>query len=337
MEVRYFGTTDKGDEATLYCLQNKNGMEVQVTDHGAVLIHVYVPDKDGKKRDVILGHPNFEDYNLDLGCHGAPVGRNANRIDGASFELNGKTYQLFDTGNNLNLHSKPDAYFYRMYNAETEIGDDGESVTFFMTSPDGDQGFPGNLELEITYTLTQDNELMIDYYGLSDQDTIFNITNHSYFNVNGRDYPSILKDRVWIDADCFTETDDRLIPTGKVVDVTGTPMDFRVEKEIGQDIDADYYALKQGGGYDHNFVVNGGVKAETANLVAYVIGADSGIKMEVYTDLPGVQIYTGKRNAICFETQFSPDAIHHPNFASPVIKAGEETRTLTVYRFLTEE
>ena len=336
MEVKLYGITEKGDEAKLYVLKNKNGVEAVVSDFGALLVHLYVPDKNGVKRDVVLGYDDLNGYEHNRGCWGATVGRNGNRIDKASFELNGKTYKLFDIGNGTNLHSMPDVFWLRMWNATTEVGEDGESVTFFINSPDGDQGYPGNMDIEVSYTLTEDNELMIDYYGLSDQDTIFNMTNHSYFNLNGRDYPTIVKDRVWIDADSFNETDDRLVPTGVLTPVEGTPMDFRKEKEIGQDIDADYEPIRQGHGYDHNFIVNDGKVQDEADLVAYCIGADSGIKMEVYTDLPGVQMYTGRRDAVCFETQYCPDAVHHPNFASPIIKAGEEKRSLTVYRFSIE-
>ena len=337
MEIRKFGVTESGEETSLIILKNKNGMIAELTDMGASLVSLIVPDKNGNPVDVVLGYPNSTDYEHNANCYGATIGRNGNRIANGHFVINGKEYQMVkDPQNGHNLHSQPDTFYTRKWGFSSEDGPDAQCVTFTLYSPDGDQGFPGNMDVEVTYTLTEDNELMIDYYGLSDQDTIFNMTNHSYFNLNGRDYPTILKDRVWIDADSFNETDDRLVPTGVLTPVEGTPMDFRKEKEIGQDIDADYEPIRQGHGYDHNFIVNDGKVQDEADLVAYCIGADSGIKMEVYTDLPGVQMYTGRRDAVCFETQYCPDAVHHPNFASPIIKAGEEKRSLTVYRFSIE-
>ncbi len=357
MEKTKFGVMKDGTEVFLYKLQNKNGMEVVVTDLGAVIVNLFVPGKDGKKYDVVLGYPDFAGYEAGRGFHGAIVGRNGNRIDKCELEINGKVYKLAETGKNLNLHSGPDFFCKRKWNAEEEVGDDAECVTFFMNSPDGDQGFPGNMDIEVTYTLTEDNELMINYYGLSDQDTIMNMTNHSYFNLNGHDSGNILGHKLMLNANFFNETDDRLVPTGNLLAVSGTPMDFRTEKTVGRDIDEDYYPLKQGGGgYDHNFIVNDGLVQEDAELVARCTGDKSGIVMEVYTDLPGIQIYTqnmpkdrdirmpgkngavyGNHQGICFETQFVPDAVHHSEFAQPIIKANEENVSLTVFRFMLEE
>ena len=350
MLTEKFGVTEKGEETKIFTLKNKNGMEARVSDMGAVLVSLIVPDRAGNPVDVVLGYDTSEDYEHNRACLGATIGRSGNRIDGPSFELNGKTYVLPSTGPGVNLHSGPDTYFTRKWNYTTEEGPDAESVTFFMMSPDGDQGYPGNMDIEVTYTLTDENELLIDYYGCSDQDTIMNMTNHSYFNLNGQGNGDVLNHKVKLYADYFTATDARLVPTGELVDVTGTPMDFREEKTIGRDIHADYEPLRFGRGYDHNFAVNDGKVQEDAELIAVCTGDLSGIRMEVYTDLPGVQMYTantthdhgkggaqyGIHSGVCFETQFFPDAVHHPAFASPVIRKGEENRSLTVYRFMTE-
>ena len=352
MEKKAFGILENGEKITLYVLKNHNGMEAAVTDLGAVLVTLKVPDKDGKLTNVVLGYDSFDLYAKNPSYFGATIGRSGNRIDRGEFEINGKTYQLAVGPDNVNLHSAPNGYLTRKWNVETEIGDDAESITFYMTSPDGDQGYPGNLDIEVTYTLTEDNELMIQYYGLSDQDTIFNMTNHSYFNLNGDASGDVLGHIVTIHSDAITKTDERLIPTGELMDVSGTPFDFREPKTIGQDIGADDEALRFGHGYDHNFVVNSGEVQEDAELIAVCEGEKSGIIMEVYTDLPGVQMYTsngmnfphgtdgahyGNHQAVCFETQYAPDAIHHPNFASPVLRANEERMSLTVYRFFTKE
>ena len=352
MEIRKFGVTESGEETSLITLKNKNGMIAELTDMGASLVSLIVPDKNGNPVDVVLGYPNSTDYEHNANCYGATIGRNGNRIANGHFVINGKEYQMVkDPQNGHNLHSQPDTFYTRKWGFSSEDGPDAQCVTFTLYSPDGDQGFPGNMDVEVTYTLTEDNELMIDYYGFSDADTIMNMTNHSYFNLNGAGSGDILGHKLVLYSDYITETDKDLIPTGKLMDVTGTPFDFRQEKTIGQDIRADFEALHFGHGYDHNFVVNGGKRQEDAQLIGRVTGDQTGIVMEIYTDLPGVQMYTsngmeqpngkdGKayhnNGAVCFETQFAPNAINIPEFESPVLKANQETTTLTVYRFLTE-
>ena len=353
MEIRKFGKDKNGEDISLITLKNKNGLIAEVTDMGASLVNMIVPDKNGEPVDVVLGYPSGEDYENNMNCYGATIGRNGNRIGNATFTLNGETYKLWHPEKSPhNLHSAPDVFYRRKWNFETEKGDDAESVCFFLNSPEGDQGFPGSLDMEVTYTLTEENELMIDYYGLSDKDTVFNMTNHSYFNLNGDASGDILGHRVKLFADAYNETDCDLIPTGVLSDVTGTPMDFREEKTIGQDIGADFEPLHFGHGYDHNFIINGGLVQEDAELVGWCTGDKTGIKMEIYTDLPGVQMYTangmeqpnGKHGkayhtngAVCFETQYFPDSVNHPEFPQPIIRAGEEKVSLTVYRFTTEK
>ena len=338
MKTRSFGN------ATLYTFENKNGMIMEVTDFGATLYSLIVPDKDGNPVDVNLGYDDPQSYMGPSGTgFGATIGRNGNRIAKAQFTLNGKVYELDKNNNGNNLHSGLDYYHYRMWNVK---GTTENSITFSLHSPDGDQGYPGTLDIDVTYTLTDDNELRIDYDGIVDADTIVNMTNHSYFNLNGHASGNILEHELWVDADAYTATDAELIPTGEIVAVEGTPMDFRTKKLVGRDIDADYEATKLGGGYDHNWCLNNDGKfAKVIELSSEL----SGITMEVYTDLPGVQIYAGNflknelgkdgivykhRQGICFETQYYPDAVNHENFPSPICKAGEKYQTTTVYKFI---
>ena len=341
MKVTDFGATVKGDETKLYTLTNKNGMEIAVSDYGATLVQVIVPDKEGKPGDVVLGYDEAAGYEEGDLFFGAIVGRSANRIGGASFELNGVTYQLEKNDNGNNLHSGMDFYNQRMWKVK-ETADD--HITFELDSPDGDQGYPGAVHIEVTYTLTEDNAVKIAYHAVPDADTLINMTNHSYFNLSGHASGTAWNAKVWIDADAFTETDAELIPTGMVVPVEGTPMDFRKEKVVEKEIGADYTPLKLAGGYDHNWVLNGKGFRKAASAES----EETGIKMEVYTDLPGIQFYSGnflagskgkegavyeKGYGICFETQYFPDAIHKENFESPITKAGEVYDTTTVYKF----
>lgn len=342
MRVTDFGVTSKGEEAKLYILSNEQGMEIAVTDYGAALVSVIVPDKDGHPCDVVLGYDEAAGYEEGDLFLGATVGRIANRIGGASFELNGKTYELEKNNNGNNLHSGMDFYCKRMWGVK-EAEDD--HVVFTLESPDKDQGYPGALHIEVTYTLTAENEVRITYHAVPEEDTIINMTNHSYFNLDGHASGDVMEQEVWIDADAFTRADAESIPTGEITPVDGTPMDFRTKKTLGRDIEEDYEALNFGMGYDHNWVLNnqGGFKK-----VAEMSSAESGITMEVYTDLPGMQLYTAnfiveakgkggtvyrKRHACCFETQYFPDAVHKENFEGPVCRKGETYDTVTAYKF----
>lgn len=343
MEKRYFGQNKKGEEASLYTFTNKNGMMIGVTDLGATLHSVLTPDKDGNLCDVVLGYDDAQGYENGGGTFfGATVGRNANRIAGGRFTLNGKEYLLDKNNDGNNLHSGLDYYSFRIWDVKKTTDN---SITFSLHSPDGDQGYPGELDIEVTYTLTDENAVWIDYYAVPKEDTIVNLTNHSYFNLDGHASGDVLEQEIWLNADTFTRANEVAIPTGEILTVEGTPMDFRVKKAIGQDIDADYEALRFGNGYDHNWVLNNHGELEK---VAELSSDVSGITMEVYTDLPGVQIYTAnfvnneigkhgvvynKHQGVCFETQYFPDAVNHANFPSPVCKAGEEYRTTTIYKF----
>jgi aldose 1-epimerase len=344
MNKRAFGVNSRGEAATLYTFENSNGMVMEVTDFGATLYSLWIPTAEGKL-DVVLGYDDPAGYEGPSGTFfGATVGRNANRIGKAHFVINGKGYQIDknDNGKN-NLHSGFDFQSFRVWDVK-EIGEN--TITFSLHSPDGDQGYPGVLDIQVTYTLTEDNTVKIDYYGVPQEDTIVNYTNHSYFNLNGHASGSIAKHMVWVDADHYTPADAESMPTGEIASVEGTPMDFRVKKEVGRDIDQDFEALNFGKGYDHNWCLNNGGKlAKVAELAA----DQTDIAMEIYTDLPGMQIYTAnyvsnepgkggavyqQRQGIAFETQYYPDTPNHPNFPSSVYRAGEIYRTSTVYKFL---
>lgn len=343
MKQRAFGKNTKGEAATLYTFENSNGMVMEVTDFGATLYSLLVPDGKGDKIDVVLGYDDPVGYEGPSGTFfGATVSRNANRIGKARIVINGTEYQLAKNDGNNNLHSGYDFQSFRIWKVKAFTEN---SITFSLHSPDGDQGYPGAVDMDVTYTLTEENEVRLDYCAVPDADTVLNLTNHSYFNLNGHASGSILKHMVWLDADAFTRADAESIPTGEIVPVAGTPMDFRIKKEVGRDIDADYEALNFGNGYDHNWCLNNGGKlAKIAELTADI----SGMTMDVYTDLPGVQIYTAnfldqepgkhgvvyqRRQGICFETQYYPDALNHPNFPSTLCKAGEAYKTTTIYKF----
>ena len=349
MEKRGFGTTKDGKEAQLYTVHNNRGMEMSVCDYGAHLVSLLVPDKNGKKRDVVLGYDSVAGYETD-GCHfGATIGRSGNRIAGASFSLNGRTYQLGINDHENNLHSGPDGYDYRFWDVKETTE---HSVTFRLFSPDGDQGFPGNLEISVTYTLTEDNEVEIHYEGICDQDTVVNMTNHSYFNLAGHDSGDVLKQTMMIKAEHYSPVwNSDSIPTGEHAATEGTPMDFTVPKEIGQDISADFDQLIYTGGFDHNFILDKVIPG-AVECMAEASCKESGIIMEAYTDLPDVQFYAGnyidnvkgkngvvygKRHGFCLESQYIPNAINQEGEEKPVLKAGDTYETTTIYRFLIQK
>lgn len=337
-----FGVTSAGEEVTLFTVENKNGMKAEFIDYGAVVVSLFVPDKNGKLDDIVLGFDNVPAYEVNGCFFGSFIGRHGNRIGDAEFELNGVKYELEKNDGKNNLHGGTPGYNKVMYKATTT----DNSVKFSRVSPDMEQGYPGNLDISVTYTLTDDNELKISYEAQSDKDTLCNVTNHSYFNLKGHNGGSITDHKVWIKANGFTETTDDLIPNGNIVDVTGTPMDFRKEKAIADEIEADYKPLKIAGGYDHNFALD--KKPGVLEKVASVSEETTGRKMEVFTDLPGMQLYTGnfinkedgkggavytKRTGVCFETQFFPNSCNIPSFQSCVLKAGEKFTSTTIYRF----
>lgn len=342
LQIQKFGITKDGSKPYLYKMKNDAGMEVQVSDFGATLVNVTVLDQDKNPVEVVLGYEDAAGYENGTAAIGAIVGRNANRIGGACVTINGIDYKLAENDGKNNLHSGPDVYQKRMWRV-VENGDD--HVTFLLHSPDGDQGYPGALDMKVTYTLDEENGLTIHYEAVPDQDTVINMTNHSYFNLNGHKSGSVLHHRMQLLSDAFTPADAQSIPTGEVCSVDGTPMDFRSTKELGAEIDAAYEPLILGNGYDHNWVLKNEGRFDK---VAEVTGAESGIVMEVWTDRPGVQVYTAnfleneagrngavyqKRDAVCLETQNYPDAVHQKNFPEAICKKGETYDTKTAYRF----
>lgn len=345
-----FGVTKDGFAASLYILTNEQGTVVRLSDFGAVIVAIETKDREGKLADIALGYPNVTGYETNGPGFGALIGRHANRIGKAEFVLNGVTYPLEKNDGRNNLHSGANGFQKRPWDAEVTDSPLGAAVSFSLHSEDGDQGFPGNLDVTVTYTLTEDDSLILDYEAVSDADTVVNLTNHCYFNLAGHASGDVLKQKVWIDSDYYTEADEESIPTGRILPVVGTPMDFNTMKAIGQEIDSDYQATVFGNGYDHNWVLK--TEGEVA-LAARMEDEASGRGLEVHTDLPGMQFYTAnflngteigkdgavyrKRNGACFETQFYPDSVHHDNFPSPVLKAGEEFKSQTVFRFYVME
>lgn len=335
--------TSKGEQASKYTISNSSGSKIVVSDFGATLVSVIVPDKNGNMLDVVLGYDDVSFYENNGNYFGATVGRNCNRTDNATYQIAGITYQMDKNENENNLHSGSSTYAFKMWDVKSFATD---YITFTYNSPDGDGGFPGNFHVDVTYTLTEDNQLKIHYDGICDQDTIANMTNHSYFNLNGHASGSILKHTLWIDADGFTPVREGSITTGEILAVKDTPMDFSKEKKIGTEIDADYEQLQITGGYDHNYVLN--KQNSGIRLFASAKGDVSGIAMDCYTDAVGVQFYAGNfingpvgknsasydiHHGFCLETQYYPNAANISHFPSPILKKGAKYDTTTIYKF----
>ncbi len=338
-----FGKTKDGREVTLYTIENAGGLKASLIDYGAILVHLITPDANGKMDDIVLGFDDVAGYEENTPYFGAFIGRCANRIKGASFTLNGVTYNVEKNEGDNNLHGGSPWYHKVMYEAQI---DDDMSVSFIRRSPDMEQGFPGNLDMKVTYRLTDDNELFIIYDAVSDKDTILNVTNHTYFNLDGHKSGSITDHTLQLNASFFTPTGEDLIPTGEIDPVAATPLDFTVEKRIGDDIDADYLPLTYGQGYDHNYVLD---KDQGVFAKAGVVKGTTGRIMEIYTDMPGMQFYSGNnigtvtngkdgctykgRDGMCFETQYHPNSCNTASFPSCVLPAGKKFHSETVYKF----
>lgn len=349
IEKQVFGITSSGEEVTVFTLTNQNGISVSVLNYGGIIKNILVPDKKGQLADVVLGYDSLSQYEKNNSYYGSFVGRNANRINKALIIIDGQTYQLEKNDRGNNLHSGYKCYNKFIYKGRELTTENCQSVELSRISPDMEQGFPGNLDIHVTYTLTDENELIITYHARSDKDTIVNLTNHSYFNLAGHNSGSILNHKVMILADNFTPIDSKLIPTGEIKEVAETPMDFRNLKSIGQDINADYDQLKLAGGYDHNYVLH--TNKSKVSKVAELVEENSGRVMEVLTDMPGMQFYSGnfisrgdigkdgaeykEQDGLCFETQHFPNACNTMNFPSSILKAGEEYKHVTIYKFST--
>ncbi len=332
-----------GQEATLYILENSKGMRAEVTNYGAILVNLFVPDKNGVLEDVVLGFDSVAGYMVNGSFFGATIGPSANRIGGAKFTIDGVEYHVDVNDGENNLHSHmEDGYHKKLWAAE-----EGEnSVTFTVKDTDGYMGFPGNKELSLTYALDDENGLTLHYHAKSDKNTVMNPTNHSYFNLDGHKAGNIEEHVMMINASYYTPVVAGAIPTGELAEVKGTPMDFTAEKVVGKEIRENMEQLLLTQGYDHNWVVDGW-NGELRH-VATTIGPKSGRKMHTYSTLPGVQFYAGncigdepgkdgafytKRSGLCLETQCYPNSINTPSFPSCVFGGEKEYDSVTVYRF----
>lgn len=344
-----FQTVVNGDSTDLYVLKNANGVEVTVTNYGGRIVSVMVPDKEGKMKDVVLGFDNIDDYiNIDNNF-GATIGRYGNRLAHGKITVDGVEYQLPQNNFGHTLHGGPEGFDKKVFNA---MQPDSQSVVLTYLSKDGEAGFPGNLDVKVTMTLTNDNAIDLQYEAGTDKETVLNLTNHSYFNLSGDANNTVLDDLLTLNADAYTPVDSTFMTTGEIDPVEGTPMDFRTPTPIGARIDQyDFIQLKNGDGYDHNWVLN--TKGDISQVAATVYSPASGIQLDVYTVEPGLQVYSGnfldgtvtgkygavygKRHAICLETQKYPDSPNKPDWPSPYLKPGEKYTSRCIYKFSVKE
>lgn len=342
-----FGKTDDGTPVELYVLTNTKGVTAKIMTYGALLTEMHVPDRDGKFDDVVLGFDNLKGYLAGHPFFGTTVGRVANRIAKGKFKLDGKEYTLATNNGPNALHGGLKGFDKKVWKAEPVPGKDSVGVKFTYRSPDGEEGYPGNLTSTVTYTLTNENELKIDYAATTDKATPVNLTNHSYFNLGGIKGGNILNHELMLVASQYTPTDETLIPTGEIKPVKGTPLDFTNPTPIG----ARIAQLKDypGGGYDHNYVIRR--DGEALVLAADVYEPKTGRELLMYTTEPGVQLYTGnfldgklkgkggvaygKHYGFCLEAQHYPDSVNHPNFPSIILMPGKTYKQTTVYQFTT--
>lgn len=345
-DAKAFQSTVDGKPTDLYVLKNKNNVQAAITNYGGRLVSLLVPDKDGKMTDVIVGYDSISKYvNRPESFFGALIGRYGNRIAKGKFKLNGQEYTLATNNSPNHLHGGKKGFGAVVWDAK-KLNDQSLELTYL--SKDMEEGYPGNLHAKVTYTLTDSNELKIDYEATTDKATVVNLTNHAYFNLNGQGSGEIGNHLLMVNADNYTPVDSTLIPTGKIEPVAGTPFDFRQPAAIGARVDADNPQIKNGHGYDHNFVLNAN-KGTGLNEAATVQGNLSGIFMEVLTLEPGVQFYGGNfmsgantlkagkkddhRTAFCLETQHYPDSPNQPNFPTTTLKPGQVYKTTSVYKF----
>jgi aldose 1-epimerase len=345
-----FGKMTDGMSLNLYTLTNSNGMQVSITQYGARVVSILVPDRHGKLGDVVLGFDDLKGYLGNNPYFGAIVGRYANRIAHGRFTLDGVTYKLPINDGPNSLHGGPEGFDKRVWTAK-ELPGTHPALEMTYLSKDGEEGYPGNLSVKVVYTLEPDNALRLDYTATTDKDTVVNLANHAYFNLAGEGNGNILNQVMMINADKFTPIDSTLIPTGKLEDVEGTPFDFRKPTPIGERINQDNQQLKFAHGYDDNWVLNR--HGSGLSLAARAYDPESGRVLEVLTTQPGIQFYTGNfldgtihgkggkaygyRSAFCLETQHFPDSPNHPNFPSTELKPGETYHQVTVFKFSTEK
>lgn len=348
IEKKLFGTLSDGREVYSYTLKNANGTSVKILNYGGTLVELNVADRNGKIEDLIGGYDTLDSYVNGDGYQGALIGRFGNRINKGKFNLEGKEYSLFINNGENHLHGGEFGFDKKIWDAEAIDGDE-PTLRLHVLSPDGDEGYPGNLDVTVTYTLTKENGLSIRYEATTDKATPINLTNHTYFNLGGYNSGSVHSHILTLDADTYLPTDERLIPTGEMRSVEGTPFDFRTPKRIGEDIKSDNVDIKLGGGYDHCLNFAGGETAEPVKR-GELYDEKSGRVMELYTNQPCVQLYTGNfltnekypfkggypqsiQTFVCLETQHMPDSINQSNFTDCVLRPGEKYDFTTEYRF----
>ena len=344
-----YQATVNNAQTSLYTLKNVHGMEVCVTNFGGRIVSIMVPDRNGGMKDVVLGFDSIADYIHVPSDFGASIGRYANRIDQGRFVLDGDTIQLPVNNFGHCLHGGPEGWQYQVYDAR-QI--DGTTLELTMHSPDGDQNFPGNVTAKVLYKLTDDNAIDIKYAATTDKKTIINMTNHSYFNLSGNPAQPATDHILYVNADSYTPVDSTFMTTGEVLPVADTPMDFRTPKPVGQDIDNyDFVQLKNGNGYDHNWVLN--TKGDLTQVAARLTSPETGIVLEVYTNEPGIQIYSGnfldgtvtgkkgivynRRASVCLETQHYPDSPNKPEWPSVVLEPGQTYHSECIFKFSVEK
>ena len=346
-----FGTLSDGREVNAFVLRNARGMSVQILDLGGVIASIKVPDSSGNFSDVTTGFDYPQPYLDGAGYMGAIVGRYANRISGGKFSIDGIDYSLAKNNGDNAIHGGLVGFDKKIWDVEFLVGLHDSKLKLSTFSPDGEEGYPGRVEVSVTYTLNDQNQLTIDYSATSDKATIINLTNHAYFNLDGHQAGSILEHEVMLNANHFTPIDESSIPTGVILDVAGTPLDFRQRKAIGLEIESEDQQMNFGSGYDHNFVINHS-ESGRVSLAAEVYSPNSGRVMKVYTDQPGIQFYTGnflngmlvgkegavygRRSAFCLETQHFPDSPNKPMFPSTILQPGDQFASRTIFEFLTE-
>ncbi len=352
MKPTTFGFLEDGREVLEYTLANSAGMTVKIINYGATITNLSVADRNGKMEDVVLGYDTLAGYVRGSGYFGAVVGRYGNRIAKGRFELDGQEYRLAVNNGENHLHGGNTGFNKVLWDAEIPDDPERSAVRFRYVSPDGEEGYPGTVTLKVTYALTGNNELRIDYEGVTDKPTILNPTQHSYFNLSGDFTKSILDHRLTIEADSFTPVDAGLIPTGEFMPVEGTPLDFRQPHTIGERIDDSFEQMALGQGYDHNWILRNYTKTGEIHKAAELYDPASGRRMTVLTDQPGIQFYSGNfldgtatgkngiayghRTGLCLETQVFPDAPNKPGFPSATLKPGEVYRQTTIYQFSTQ-
>ncbi len=344
----FLSVTQQGDSTALFVLNNNNGMEVCVTNFGARIVSVLVPDRDGIMRDVVLGFDNIKDYQNVKSDFGASIGRYANRINQGRITIDGEIIQLPQNNYGHCLHGGPNGWQYKVYKP-VEVT--RNSISFSLFSPDGDESFPGNVNAKVSYTLTDDNAIRIEYSATTDAKTVINMTNHSYFNLSGNPSNPAIDHVLYLNASNFTPVDSTFMTTGEIAAVEGTPMDFTTPKAIGQDIENPYQQLRNGKGYDHNWVLD--TKGNVNELAAKLSCPSTGIAVEVYTNEPGIQIYTGNflkgnivgkngvaypcRASVCLETQHFPDSPNKPQWPSVLLEPGQKYYSECIYKFVVEK